>query len=173
MKLSKLDRLIMSNQYRILEKLIPEEAEYYERNRKAIEEGYTLHYEQLTEFLYDELAEEQCKEVLDILDMYRALTFSFQRLEDKTGIKEYYIKFPGFDGNDELESKMMGYTRYFINDLNRFDELRDDSRFPDYNSHCKMLGIYRRMLEEWKRSGNKHDLSKEEIIKIINAGRRM
>ena len=56
--------------------------------------------------------------------MFRAITFSYQKLQDKTGIDEYYIKFHGFDLNDEYEGKRVIYARYFINDLDRFEELK-------------------------------------------------
>lgn len=42
MKLSKLERLILANQFKILEALYPDDAESYENNRKAIEEGTYL-----------------------------------------------------------------------------------------------------------------------------------
>jgi uncharacterized protein YfbU (UPF0304 family) len=169
LKLSKLERLILSNQYRILEKLDPEEAKYYEQSRKAIEKGYTLHYDDLTEMFHDELSEEACEEVINILSMYSALIFSFKSLKDKNGIDEDDIKFRGFDGNDSVEAKMMGYAKYFMNDLDRFDGLRDNSKFPNYNSHCPMLNSYRRMLDVWGICSNKNELSKEDIIRIIEA----
>ena len=40
-------RLILINQYKILEKLYPEEAETYSQHREILEEGYTLHYNDL------------------------------------------------------------------------------------------------------------------------------
>jgi hypothetical protein len=167
MKLSKLERIILLNQYIILEKLDPKEAKYYEQNRKAIEEGYTLHYKGLTKRLYDELSEEACQEVRDILNMYKALTFSFKKLEDKSEIDKDKIKFCGFDGNDEVETKMMRYVEYCVNYLKEFKELRDVHEFPDYNSHEPMLDKYRRTLNVWKEYAGKNNLSKEDIIRII------
>lgn len=43
MELSKLERLNLINQFFILEKLYPEDANYYATHRKAIQEGYKLH----------------------------------------------------------------------------------------------------------------------------------
>lgn len=167
MKLTRKERLFLSNQLKILEKTYPDEAEYYAKHRKAIEMGYSLHYDGVAEHLYNEMSEEECREVINILDMYRALTFSYKNLEDKSGIEERRIEFPGFDGNNETDQ--MAYTEYFINDLNRFDELRDNSEFPDYNSHCPMLDKYRKMLKSWEESSNKHNLTKSEIIRILEA----
>jgi hypothetical protein len=115
------DRLIIANQLKILEKLYPEEAESYSTQRKAIEKGYKLHYSWLTEWFYEEMPEDECREVLDILEMYRAITFSYQKAQDKKGLEESKIKFRGFDGNEE--SKQFGYAMYFIADLGRYDEL--------------------------------------------------
>lgn len=165
MELSRKERLFLSNQLKILEKLYPKEADYYEKHRKAVEQGYSLHYDWITENLREEMSEEECREVLDILDMYRALTFSYRDLDDKSNLPEWKIEFPGFDGNNE--PKQMKYTEYFINDLNRFSELRDDSDFPDYNSHSPMLEKYRRMLSKWNEFDQKQNLSKDEIIEIL------
>lgn len=166
-ELSKMDRLILSFQLKILEKLYPEEAEYYAQNRKAIEEGYALHYDWLFEHIYDGLSVEECKEVLEILDMYRAITFSIEDMEDKTGLDHPFIKFAGFDGN--TETKQMAYTRYFISDLDRYQELRYGKDYRDFNSHCPLLDKYRSMLEEWRKCQNPRQLSKETIIHIVNA----
>lgn len=167
MDLSINERLILSNQFKILEKLYPDEANYYAQHRKAIENGYKLHYGWLAEHLYDEMTEEECREVIDILDMYRALTFSYKDLDDKSEIDEKEIRFPGFDGNNE--TSQLSYTNYFIIDLGRFNELRDNSEFPDFNSHCLMMDKYKRMLNAWNQCPDKHHLGKDQIVKILGA----
>jgi len=167
MELTKMDRLTLSFQLKILEKLYPEEADYYAQHRKAIEEGYALHYDWLFEHLYEELSVEDCKEVLEILDMYRAITFSIEDMEDKTGLDSPFIEFSGFDGN--TETKQMAYTRYFINDLDRYQELTYGKERAGFNSHCPLLDKYRGMLAEWKKCQNPHKLSKEAILRIVTA----
>ena len=148
MKLNLKERVIISNQLKILEKLYPDEADYLAQQRKAIENGYALHYGLIAEHFYDEMTEEECKEVLDILDMYRSIIYSYRDLKDKSEIDEKQIQFPGFDGN--IESKQLSYTNYYIIDLGRYDEIRDGMEFPDFNSHYPMLETYRKMLEKWK-----------------------
>ena len=165
MKLEKIERLILGNQFRILEKLYPDEADYYSKHRKAIEEGYVLHYEWAFEQLFDELSEEECKEVLDVLDMYRAITSSYEKIKDKHTIDSPFLKFKGFDGNNE--SKLMGYTQYFINVLERYEELKYDQPYADFNSHARMMDNYRRMLDEWKRCKDRFNLSNEELQRIL------
>lgn len=167
MDLNEKDRLIISNQLKILERLYPEEAAYYAQHRKAVEHGYRLHYAWLIEHFYEEMTEEECREVLSVLDMYRAITLSFQKLEDKTGIDEPQVRFRGFDGNNE--GKQFSYAQYFIVDLGRFDELKYDSKYPDFNSHMPMLGKYRRMLSAWMGYENRFQLDRTQLLQVIGA----
>jgi uncharacterized protein YfbU (UPF0304 family) len=148
MKLDKKERLALVNQFLILEKLYPEEADYHAKHRQAIAEGYELHYDWIFEGLWDGLSKEECKLVLDILDMYRALHFASLKSENKELKEHYWLKFKGFDGNNE--SSYMAYCRYFIVDLERFDELRYDQEIPDLNSHMPSVPKYSSMLELWK-----------------------
>lgn len=167
MKLDKKDRLILSNQLKILEILYHEESDYYAQHRKALEEGYALHYDWLFENIHDEMSVEDCKKVLDILDMYRAITFSYRKLEDKGELESHsYFKFRGFDGN--YETKLMAYARYLMIDLDRYQELRYDQLSPELNSHTKMMSKYENMLSEWEKCKDKHFLSQDEIELILN-----
>lgn len=168
-KLTRIERLLLSNQYKILESLYPGEAEYYENNRKAIDEGFELHYKDCFSALSeDTMTEEECEEVIDILNMYRAITFSNK---DEYDIPSYEIKFDGFDLNDDYECKRVLYARYFINDLDRFEELKYGKSYADCNSHSPRMNRYRNMLKVWKKLDNKYkELSKDEILEIINKG---
>jgi uncharacterized protein YfbU (UPF0304 family) len=141
MKLTKIERLLLVNQLLILEKLYPESAKAYKQERTALREGYELHYKDLFHLIDDEtLSEDQCRDVLDVLEMYRAITFSARKLPPTSKIHEhYYLDFHGFDGNNE--SALMAYTRYFINDLDRYNELREaGKKHDDFNSHSEMSG---------------------------------
>jgi len=162
--MDKLKRYELINQLLILEKLYPEDADYYSKNRKALENGYELHYSWLTENISDGLSEGECREVLDILDMYRSITFSWQRLHKDIEIPDK-LKFRGFDGNNETE--LMGYVQYFIIDLGRFDELTYGKEFPYFNSHRPMLNKYQRMLIIWRKY--QFDLTEEQINLIMEA----
>ncbi len=165
MKFSRKERIILCNQYLILEKLYPENAEGYAQTRKALEHGYALHYSDLAQNIYeDELSEQECKEVLDILEMYSFLTFAYKKLKDTEGIDEKRIKFDGFDGNSE--TSRMTYVRYFIKDLGRFQELDSGG---DFNSHIQRLHRYQKMLREWQLSPDKFKLTKDDIIRITSA----
>lgn len=163
--LSPKERLFLANQLRILEALYPQEAKDYAAWREAVEGGYSTHYADGAPWLGSELGEGDCREVLDILNMFRALKYGYQELPDKTGIDSHRIKFPGFDGNNE--SEYLGYADYFINRLGRFQELKDSG--DGLNSHAPLLESYRRMLAVWRRLENCHKLGKDQIQAILTA----
>lgn len=67
MKLSRTERWMLSNQYRILEALYPADAGSYARHREALESGYELHYDWMIGSIYDDkdtLSSEDCREVM-------------------------------------------------------------------------------------------------------------
>lgn len=165
MNLTKKERLSFIYQLRILEALYPSDAPAYARDRTALEEGYALHYSWMTNNLSKDLSEKDCGEVLDILDMYRALTFSLKDLPKNDKLHTHHLaKFRGFDGNNE--GQLMGYVRYLMVDLDRFDELKQEGSLT-VNSHTPMLDTYRTMLERWKETGQSFDLSPDNIAHIL------
>jgi uncharacterized protein len=66
-KLSRVERTLLRNQYAILEKLDPENAERYARFRQIVERGYSIFY---NDVLVDEgeLSAADCRYVMDVLD---------------------------------------------------------------------------------------------------------
>ena len=168
LKLTRTERWILVNQYRILEALYPKEARDFARDRYALEHGFEGEYPDIIPNIYDEsegLSAEECSEVIQIMDMHRALKRSYEALKDKTGIKEYGIKFQGFDGNNE--TAQMAYARHFCSgDGGKFTEL---DRGDDFNSHGPELDVYRRMMKVWRRFDRSHELTREQIIEILDA----
>lgn len=159
------ERLILINQYLILEKLYPEEATYYSRNREILENGYTLHYSDLSEGITEEMSEQQQREILDILSMYRVLYFSVKERANKEQFKNKKIYFPGFDGNSEVSQ--LGYVLWFIFKLDRFDELKKEESYDSYNTHSETLPTYRKMLEYWNGLSDKNKLSDKELTWLL------
>ena len=167
MELSLKDRLILVNQCRILEALYPEEADYYQNHREALESGYQLHYSWAAEGIdKEEMSEAECRKVLDVLGMYRAMTFSYRELEG-ADIEESEIRFRGYDGN--YETKQFAYTNYFVVKLGRFKELTQGLEYPDFNSHSEMIQTYERMLSVWNQFPDKNHLTADQIKEILNA----
>ncbi len=65
-------RLILSNQYKMLIKLDPDNAKHYQRCQTIIENGFGLQMREL-EKDFAELSEENCQTIIDIMEMYHNL----------------------------------------------------------------------------------------------------
>ncbi len=153
---------------KILEALYPDEAEYYRNHREALESGYEFQYEWIVEHFSEGLNSEACKEVLDILEMYHRMIMKFRELNNdqkaEIGIEE--VIFPGFDGNNE--TSQLNYAIYFMHNLNRFGEVREDTEFPDYDSHTPTLRLYRDMLRLFNNvMESDHELSFINLKELI------
>lgn len=156
------DRQMLSLLHRILARVLPEDAndvdgdEGYQLTRaRVIESGYTGEYWREVAGFRSELSRRNCDRVLDILDLFRAVTFSIKRLEEQ-GVAvskdlAYRLEFQGFDHNDGLESHMANYVEHLMSD-DRWTELRPQlDRNDGGNSHHRTLDVYLRMLAEYRR----------------------
>lgn len=165
MELSKKDRLMLINQYRILSILNPDGASSYNIRIKMLEQGYSLHYDEMVNWIDDGMSEGECKEIIDILEMYRCLWHSYKKLRDKKGISRKDVRFPGFDAKDE--ERELNYAEYVMYSLKRYKEFHQRRKLPNHDSYKVMLGQYRSMLSVWNSLGNRRLLTKEEIIQIL------
>lgn len=152
-----------------METIDPERGAYYRQMVEVLESGYTLHYEELSSGLCDEeMTEEECKEVMDILDMFRVLKASYERLTDKTGISPGAVMFRGFDGNEE--EKQYFYAKFLIDDQGKWAEFAGG----ELNTHTPYLPRYRQKLPRFqqiyqgKGLGKLH-LTKAEILDVLGA----
>ncbi len=166
MELSLAERLILMNQHRMMAKLAPEEAERHELQAEAYENGYALDYvpDNVTK---DEFPEAQCREVIDILQMFRVLTQAADRHDISDEDVKRAITFEGFDGNEE--PRQYGYAQYFVVRKGRFEEFNPAGEHGDLNSHMPRLDKYRSMLAEWKQSQDRSRLTEEDVRRIANA----
>ena len=167
-ELNQVEKLILLNQYKILRDLAvlkkdENDEELYDNNIKILQNGFAHNYTDLTDELSNDMLNEDCELVWDILELYSYINFSFKRLKNST-IKETDIKFIGFDGNNELE--LRSYCKFIIKDLHRFCELLDSSN-DDLNSHHEMFMNYKKMIEKWNDMGKPYELSEEQIIEIL------
>lgn len=156
------DRQMLSMLHRILARVLPEDANdddgdaaYQLERARVIESGFTGEYWREVAGFRTELSKRDCDRVLDILDMFRAVTFSIKRLAEQGTIVDedaaYGLEFRGFDHNDGLEHHMASYVEHLMAD-GRWNELRPQlKRNDDGNSHHRMLDIYMRMLAEYRR----------------------
>ncbi|ABM14061.1 MULTISPECIES: YfbU family protein [Mycolicibacterium] len=156
------DRQTLSLLHRILARVLPEDAkdedgdaEYQLRRARVIESGFTGEYWREVAGFRTELSKRDCGRVLDLLDMFRAITYSIKRLEQQgtTASKElrYQLEFRGFDHNDGLEGHMASYVEHLMSD-GRWAELQPQlKRHDDGNSHHRVLDTYTRMLAQHRR----------------------
>lgn len=168
MDLSKTERLILYNQYEILEKLSSDDYDkkHYKKCKDILANGYSRNYYIFLEHIGDECDQEIMDSVYDILEMFRSLSSSFMSLsvDEKTEIDRDKIRFQGFDGNG---AGHYSYARFIIEDLGLYEE----SRLEDYNTHYPIEDYYFGMLNKWKKivgPQKYRKLSKNEINIIIS-----
>lgn len=168
MEITKKDRLILINQYKILAKLEPEDETHYLELISILENGYTIFYSQIDQWISDELPVEEGKFVLNILDIYRAVEDIKRSSRDKRLLEHPYSFFRGFDGNNETEH--MAFCRFLIETQGKFQEqnqylLKNDN----LNSHMPMREKYMKMLSAAEIIPSIWDMSVDDALSILNA----
>lgn len=157
------DRIVLSMLHRILARLLPEDHNGEEgrpedqiARAEILERGFTGEYWLEVAGFETELSARDSRQVIDILDMYRIITFSLRHLEEEgTPADEdlgYALRFRGFDHNDALEGHMARYVRFLMRDGRHWEELIPQIEASDRgNSHMPVLQMYTRMLVEYRR----------------------
>lgn len=162
--LSKIERLQIANQFRILSKLTEDkhDSEHYELSAQIFENGYTsLYFEALHNFS-EELSENVSEEVELILQLYTALKLSVQDIpETERGDLLERVKFGGFDANNEATH--LSYARFLVDKMGQCKELHI------FNSHMPTLAQYRSQLQKWNELNNTHYLKTEQIEQLLAA----
>ncbi|AKK09444.1 YfbU family protein [Corynebacterium testudinoris] len=157
------------------------DAESFRYSMEVLERGYAGEYPQIFAGADEGLSYDECRLAWDILDMFRVLKFSVRDLGqggwNQIGVvdAEHYGSFRGFDGNLDLESRLMGYVDYLVR-TGRWEEQRELLKETRGNSHSEMLPTYRSMLAEfkpvWRKAmsrGGRHHLNAEEIRNVLMA----
>jgi uncharacterized protein YfbU (UPF0304 family) len=184
--LSNPDRLQLSAQFRLLGLMTSDEdeSEEYERLVEVLERGFTGEYGNVFASIHDELPISECRLVWDILDMFRVIRPSVERLEPDRlkkidELAKGVLRFDGFDFNDAREIRLAIYARFLV-ESGRWSELavHFDAGHEHGNSHHPNLDKYLRMLEVftpiWERKirgigrGSNH-LSEDELREIVLA----
>lgn len=150
--LTLIERRTLALQHEVLARLDPAEADYHERCRQVLEQGFAAEYENEFYAFSPELSRPETRLVVDVLEMFSVLKRSVDALNpgDLRQIGEHArhaFAFQGFDFNDTYEGRLASYARYLIDD-DRWQDLaeRFDSKHELGNSHMPMLATYRRML---------------------------
>lgn len=166
MEMTNAQRLILSNQYYLMSKLSPENKEKYERLQKIVERGYGLQLRELDKE-FGRISETDCREIIDIMEMYHAMQESFKMLnqEQQGLVDKRRLMFLGFD--IATEAHLVNYVRFITESEGLYPQF--DKADHHFNSQMPMLDKYRRMLTTWRNCPRQYHLSSAEITQIFNA----
>ena len=180
MELTKKERINMMLNYQILEKLTddPKEKEKIQKHIEVLRNGYSLEYSWYPfEMAEEDVSKDDCRLARRICQMYYDLWFSWDKLENKDGITEEDVAFPGFDANNEMEIKC--YAEHF---LRGGAVIHDGPIWPEWfkeeflpNPHFPTLQKYKMMLKVHEKlmdvSSHGSELKPEHIREILDAGK--
>ena len=158
--------MMLANQFKILQLVGQKEFGDLDEWITALENGYESQYDSIFQHIYDELPAHRCYFVIDVLNLYRAMIFSWKRLGEPVSIDRDDLVFDGFDGNTETD--LMSFATYYVGDLGRFKESAGpDPEEPYFNSHQERSVMYGRMLDAWSRVENQYELTEPDIQAIL------
>ena len=165
LNLSTVERMLLENQYKILEALNPDNAKEYIKRQTILQRGYAFFYEDAVDG-FDELSLNESHHVFAVLDIYRILEFSYHKLSDKSGINPILLKFPGFDRDEEWK---YWHFSEFLKEIGRWQELPapSNSHLPSKRNYGAMLERYHKVKAKHAPIGWDHILTKSEIIEIL------
>ncbi|EKO3925466.1 YfbU family protein [Vibrio metschnikovii] len=166
MEMTNAQRLILSNQYVLMSQLDPANAEQYRRLQTIIERGYELQMTELNKE-FGAISEAQCREVIDVMEMYHAMQESYKMLDSKlsSDVDARRLNFLGYDSASEAQ--LVNYVRFLINTEGLYPQFERGEHH--FNSQVAMGEKYRRMLTTWRNCPRQYHLSANELNKIINA----
>jgi uncharacterized protein len=163
--LSRVERVMLWNQ---LELLKSNESGYEKADLEAKQEilvqGFELYYQDVLEVVNrSTVSREDCRFVLEVLDMYRAFDrFNSENADHSFG-EHAWFRFAGFDAT--VEAEHFNLADFVITTLGRFEELKADFR----NSHCPHGDVYSRMLTVWNMLPHKHFLKATDVQAVLDA----
>jgi uncharacterized protein YfbU (UPF0304 family) len=109
MRVTPTDRLILMNQYEILNKL--DQSSSYENNIKVLRSGFESEIEYLFSGIDEEgLSKNDCGEVIDVLAMFDHLIVSLEKMEDKDGLTERDVTFRGSRPLSDIQMDASTYS---------------------------------------------------------------
>lgn len=174
--MKKVERFMISNQFKILEALYPNEAHKYAGFREVFEEGYEPHYEWAMQHLTGHIVGyELTTEVLQTLDLFRALKY-FEVNNNLKIIDQDFLRFRGYSIHDPIQVQMNKYVCYIVSYYNRYPELEisvDEIKNSQLDTNIREK--YQKMLKVWENfenglgPGSQNNLFLEQVEQIIAA----
>ncbi|KPL94260.1 MULTISPECIES: YfbU family protein [Vibrio] len=166
MEMTNAQRLILSNQYYLMSQMDPENSAKYQRLQTIVERGYELQMRELNKE-FGCLTEAECREVIDIMEMYHAMQESNKMLaeQERAEVDQRRLQFLGFDIASEAQS--VHYVRFLVDSEGLYPQF--DKADHHFNSQMPMLEKYRRMLTTWRNCPRQYHLCATELSQIFSA----
>ncbi|MCW4439682.1 YfbU family protein [Vibrio splendidus] len=166
MEMTNAQRLILSNQYYLMSQMDPENSAKYQRLQTVVERGYELQMRELNKE-FGCLTEAECREVIDIMEMYHAMQESNKMLaeQERAEVDQRRLQFLGFDIASEAQS--VHYVRFLVDSEGLYPQF--DKADHHFNSQIPMLEKYRRMLTTWRNCPRQYHLCATELSQIFSA----
>lgn len=175
MELTRIERVLLINQYEILKRLDEGEERHHEQQIDILRNGYKTFYSELAEWVSDDMSLDASKLVIDVLTLYAWIErYKEDHPDDKDIETHSWSSFMGFDGNNE--SEYMGFAQFLVEKQGKFGEQRAQLETDGFNSHTESVRKYVRMIEAWKcildKHGDVHDryvLAQDEVREILDS----
>ena len=166
MEMTNAQRLILSNQYYLMSQMDPENSAKYQRLQTIVERGYELQMRELNKE-FGCLTEAECREIIDIMEMYHAMQESNKMLadEERKDVDQRRLQFLGFD--IASEAQIVHYVRFLVDSEGLYPQF--DKADHHFNSQMPMLEKYRRMLTTWRNCPRQYHLCATELSQIFSA----
>ncbi|CAV18126.1 YfbU family protein [Vibrio sp. 10N.222.54.F12] len=166
MEMTNAQRLILSNQYYLMSQMDPENSAKYQRLQTIVERGYELQMRELNKE-FGCLTEAECREIIDIMEMYHAMQESNKMLADqeRAEVDQRRLQFLGFD--IASEAQIVHYVRFLVDSEGLYPQF--DKADHHFNSQMPMLEKYRRMLTTWRNCPRQYHLCATELSQIFSA----
>ncbi len=166
MEMTNAQRLILSNQYNLMAQMDPANATKYQRLQTIVERGYELQMRELNKD-FGCLVEDECREIIDIMEMYHAMQESNKMLaeEEQLQVDQRRLTFLGFD--IATEAQYVNYVRFLVDSEGLYPQF--DKGDHHFNSQMPMLEKYRRMHTTWRNCPRQYHLCATELTQIFNA----
>ncbi|MEZ8367860.1 YfbU family protein [Vibrio splendidus] len=166
MEMTNAQRLILSNQYYLMSQMDPENSAKYQRLQTVVERGYELQMRELNKE-FGCLTEAECREVIDIMEMYHAMQESNKMLaeQERAEVDQRRLQFLGFDIASEAQS--VHYVRFLVDSEGLYPQF--DKADHHFNSQMPMLEKYRRMLTAWRNCPRQYHLCATELSQIFSS----
>ena len=166
MEMTNAQRLILSNQYYLMSQMDPENSAKYQRLQTIVERGYELQMRELNKE-FGCLTEAECREIIDIMEMYHAMQESNKMLEEdeRKEVVQRRLQFLGFD--IASEAQIVHYVRFLVDSEGLYPQF--DKADHHFNSQMPMLDKYRRMLTTWRNCPRQYHLCATELSQIFSA----